>query len=90
MTVWSHGAQTQRIDEPLSLRWAGVSRSARRSLLLADGGDIKPIRWLRVPSRALLRGVLRITCNFRHRAGALRQLPLRSCPQRFGPTAGWL
>jgi hypothetical protein len=90
MTVWSHGAQTQRIDEPLSLRWAGVSRSALRSLLLTDGGDIEPIRWLRVPSRALLGGVLCINRYFRHRAGALRQLPLRSCSQRFGPMAGWL
>ena len=75
MTVWSHGAQTQRIDERLSLRWAGVSRSALRSLLLTDGGEIEPIRWLRVPSRALLGGVLCIT--------SIAPVPSGNCP--FGP-----
>ena len=37
VAVWSHGAQTHRIDE-LQFRWAGVSRSALRSLLRLTAG----------------------------------------------------
>ena len=94
LAVWSHGAQTQRIDELLSGGPGSAGRPIARCLVWRRGHRGRSVSRAsragagRPASLCVAAGPSRSRMASTLHAGALRRIPPRSCSRGFGPVGG--